>query len=331
MGEFAAILVAKKKGNKNLVVVDVKCNFAHTELKKKREYKKKEYSWVLRHLLGWYYDLTLHGCQTNSAAKRKDSVKPGESENKSSIRSTQKKTNLDGNPWNWPASMRFKKPLMSDSFNQHHGRSRKSATFAKWCDWTNESHWHLDEVIHDHAKQKLSMLNKFISLLFIQFPGSKRLHFKMPQSFFNRKTIKHWQLTHFQTQLAHKSTFQKNSNDPTCWFLGFKIWIFNSSASLSQLLHRLSLWNREKVASWGKVHQKVSQGYNRPAAQLLNDRFHGLLHIVSSFWCFCVCVCVLVFNVAWNLTWIHVSANVQITIYRASVHRRLLGRRSELA
>lgn len=240
-----------------------------------------------------------------------------------------KKTNLDGNPWNWPASMRFKKPLMSDSFNQHHGRSRKSATFAKWCDWTNESHWHLDEVIHDHAKQKLSMLNKFISLLFIQFPGSKRLHFKMPQSFFNRKTIKHWQLTHFQTQLAHKSTFQKNSNDPTCWFLGFKIWIFNSSASLSQLLHRLSLWNREKVASWGKVHQKVSQGYNRPAAQLLNDRFHGLLHIVSSFWCFCVCV--LVFNVAWNLTWIHVSANVQITIYRASVHRRLLGRRSELA
>ena len=99
MGEFAAILVAKKKGNKNLVVVDVKCNFAHTEFKKKSEYKKAckqprrclsthEYSCLAR-----YYDLTLHGCQTNSAAKRKDSVKPGESEYKkpiSSISSTQK-------------------------------------------------------------------------------------------------------------------------------------------------------------------------------------------------------------------------------------------------
>ena len=47
MGEFAAILVAKKKGNKNLVVVDVKCNFAHTELKKNVNTRKRsihEYS-----------------------------------------------------------------------------------------------------------------------------------------------------------------------------------------------------------------------------------------------------------------------------------------------
>ena len=95
--------------------------------------------------------------------------------------------------------------------------------------------------------------------------------------FFNRKTIKHWPT--FTPNLLINQRF-KRLDDPTCWFLGFKIWIFNSSASLSQLL--LSQLRKSKIASWGKVHQKVSQGYNRPAASStkLDHRF-----------CLLVCVC----------------------------------------
>ncbi len=134
----------------------------------------------------------------------------GGSEYKSSTSSTPKKSRL-----RWGSLKKTSINAVREATNvglfQPTPRSKLKVSHLYKVMWTNESQsewvidWHLDEAIHDHAKRKLSMLNNFISLLFIKFPGSKAA--QGPRNhLFNKQPS----LTHFHTQLAnHKSTSQK--------------------------------------------------------------------------------------------------------------------------
>ena len=231
--------------------------------------KMSEYSWILLFGSVLWSDVPWLSNKFSCEEKRFSQTRVDQNTRVQPVR-PQKNPDLDGNPWKRPASMRFKKPLMSDSFNQHHGRSWKSATFTKWCKPMR-------------AIQNESLIDIWMKPFMIMRNGNfpcwiTSYHFYSFSSLVQRLQKDPGII--FSTNNQAWPTFT-----PNLQIINQRLKRFEDLLILSRLqdldLQQLrlteptaELWNR-KSPSWGKVHQKVSQGYNRPAERSLCFRTHG--------------------------------------------------------
>ena len=258
-------------------LVDVKCNFAHTEFQKKnvntrRLATSQEDVSLLMNTPVWLGTMIWCSMVVKHIQLRREKIQSnsGGSEYKSSTSSTPKKSRL-----RWESLKKTSINAVQEATNvglfQPTPRSKLKVSHLYKVMWTNESQseWvidsHLDEAIHDHAKRKLPC-------------WITSYHFYSCSSLVQRLQKDPGII--FSTNNQAWPTFT-----PNLQIINQRLKRFEDLLILSRLqdldLQQLrlteptaELWNR-KSPSWGKVHQKVSQGYNRPAERSLCFKTHG--------------------------------------------------------